>query len=194
MGVFRFGFWSSQRRLFFSGATNIRAQSISVLYNFSPADSSYINSDGVHPRDFVAYNGRIYGLTIHGGVFGNGVIYSVNLDGTDFRVLHTFGNEDAGRPLRPIIVSEGVIYGTTELGMGGGVIFAINTDGTNYRYVHEFAGDDGTRPLCELTLDGDTLYGTAADGGPPGVERSSPSKQMARVSTCCTPSIRWPTR
>jgi uncharacterized repeat protein (TIGR03803 family) len=156
--------------LFFLRAFSASAQSITVLYNFSPGGPSPpVNSDGAHPLDFIPYQGRFYGITYQGGDFGEGVIYSINMDGADFRTLHIFGDgEDVGRLYKPLMISDGVIYGTSELATGGGAIFAINTDGSNYHYVRQLSFDDGTRPLCELTIDGDTLYGTAADNGPNG--------------------------
>ena len=35
-------------------------------------------------------NNTLYGTASHGGTNGNGTVFAVNTDGTDFRLIHTF--------------------------------------------------------------------------------------------------------
>ena len=61
---------------------------------------------------------RLYGTTPSGGATGNGVVFSVNQDGTNFQVLHSFNNTDGAEPLSPPIQSGSAFFGAA--GGGGG--------------------------------------------------------------------------
>jgi uncharacterized repeat protein (TIGR03803 family) len=112
---------------------------------------------------------RVYGTTQGGGTNGGGTAYSMNLDGSDFQVLHTFrgGLNDGLQPLGGVTVIGDTVYGTT--GMGGlaniGTVYALDTDGSDFHLLHAFLGSDGITPAAELTTDGSVLYGTTFNGG-----------------------------
>jgi uncharacterized repeat protein (TIGR03803 family) len=135
----------------------------------------------------------LYGTTQYGGVYtnqydaGDGMVFSVKVDGTAFTVLHSFtafasaapyANTDGGEPYGGLVVSGNTLYGTTALGGGGGsgTVFAINADGTGFTVLHTFTpadltshfihtNTDGAVPETALILAGNTLYGTTAAGG-----------------------------
>ena len=70
--------------------------------------------------------GNLYGTTAFGGVNTGGVIFELDADSNEKRILHTFTLEGGGRPLGPLVVdSEGNLYGT---GLRGGD-FACDPDG-----------------------------------------------------------------
>ena len=113
----------------------------------------------------------LFGTTERGGTVNNGALFSMNLDGSGFQILHSFmgGTNDGATPdAAPILVGS-VLYGTTRSGgsAGDGTVYSINTNGSNYQVVHTFLGgaSDGATPYTELTQVGSLLYGTTTAGG-----------------------------
>jgi uncharacterized repeat protein (TIGR03803 family) len=134
----------------------------------------------------------LYGTTTYGGADGNGIVFALNIDGTNFRVLHSFdrlygqlsppyidGNFDGARP-NCLISSGDKLYGTASTGgsWGIGTVFGLNTDGTDFQVLYSL--DDFIYPISPvgpwttnidggtpngLVLSGNTLYGTATDFG-----------------------------
>ena len=145
-------------------ATPARAAT-TVLHNFIGGIS-----DGATPEGSLTLSGtKLYGMTSSGG-FGNGVIFSMNTDGTGFRLLNIFGQSDTGiQPYGSLTLSDTKLYGMTQEGGGSnrGEIFSTNTDGSGFRILHTFtaATTDGALPYASLTLSGTKLYGMTANGG-----------------------------
>lgn len=112
-----------------------------------------------------------------------GTVFAINPDGTGCRVLHHFsvGSADGEEPVGELLLSNGVLYGTTSWGgaFGRGTVFAMNEDGTGFRVLHAFNGfdpnhaggdaADGARPTAGLVraIDG-YLYGATVYGGARG--------------------------
>jgi uncharacterized repeat protein (TIGR03803 family) len=77
-----------------------------------------------------------------------------------------------------LILSDGVLYGTTKNGGNGGsgTVFRLNTNGTGFATLYSFTtadvvtgtNRDGAHPLSGLILSGGVLYGTASAGGAAG--------------------------
>lgn len=138
------------------------------IYSFSGP-----TSNGSVPNPLLATSAAFYGTTQNGGTNYQGLIYSLNLDGTSFQQLHAFGSAaDGGSPQSRLLLSGNTLYGTTYSGgaHGGGTIFQINTNGTGYTNLYSFGvtTNAGVQPLGELVLAGATLYGTTASGGTNG--------------------------
>jgi uncharacterized repeat protein (TIGR03803 family) len=129
----------------------------------------------------VLSSNTLYGTTYKGGTFDNGTVFSMNTDGTGFRVLHDFpvdtnGSTNTGgaNPACDLILSSHTLYGTTYEGgtYGGsyefGTIFKLNTDGTGFTNLQftEFTNlQFALKQPSSLVLSGDKLYGTAWGGG-----------------------------
>ena len=140
------------------------------------------NVGGAIQTGLILFGNALYGTTLNGGSPGNGTVFSVNADGTDFTVLHSFTaisnntNSDGAEPYCCLILSQNILYGTTDHGgsAGNGTVFAINTDGTGFTILHSFTAvsnstnSDGIRPQAGLILSGNTLFGTAGAGGSAG--------------------------
>jgi uncharacterized repeat protein (TIGR03803 family) len=166
-------------------STNLCAQKLTVLHNFA-----CVASDGKVPIGRLTLSGnKLYGTTSGGDT--NGIIFSINTDGSDYTILHAFGpsdgyyswyyngtnvyyNWDGEAPNGGLQLSGNTLYGVTENGgipNNWGTLFSINTDGTGFNVVHNFAVADGSvdggsdnNPWSDLLWSGDTLYGTTVNG------------------------------
>ena len=139
-------------------------------------------TDGAWPYGSLTLVGsRFYGMTsaggangISGGGAGYGVIFSMNLDGSDYRVLHHFAGapNDGNNPTGSLTLVGSKLYGMTRSGgasNGPGVIFSINLDGSGYQVLLDFSSLSNIGGPCgSLTLSGSKLYGMTRMGGPGG--------------------------
>lgn len=108
--------------------------------------------DGLPPCEGLiqAKNGRIYGATRQGGTANQGVLFSLNPDGSDYRILHRFAGvtaNDGGDPRGGLTEgSDGLLYGATALGgiadggplLPSGTVFRIAPDETGYQILYSF--------------------------------------------------------
>jgi uncharacterized repeat protein (TIGR03803 family) len=166
-------------------AVNTDGTSFTNLYCFTATDQIYYtNSDGAFPiAELTLSSNTLYGTVPDGGRSGDGTVFKVNTDGTDFTNLHSFTatsgpvtNSDGAWPRSRLILSGNTLYGTAPVGgsSGNGTVFKVNTDGTGFATIYSFTArsifppygnSDGSEPHAGLVLSGDTLYGTAAEGG-----------------------------
>ena len=120
-------------------------------------------SDGSRPDALTFSGSKLYGSADTGGSSGDGTVFSMNLNGSGYKTLHTFTGTDGNGPTANLVVGS-TLYGTTSLGgnsTGAGTVFSMNLDGTNFRTLHAFTGgNDQQFPLTGLTLLGSKLYGT----------------------------------
>jgi uncharacterized repeat protein (TIGR03803 family) len=162
-------------------ALNTDGTGFRVLHSFAYSDLLPVNSDGAAPYAGLMLSGStLYGTTSRGGIFGNGTVFSITIDGTGFTILHSFSapsstNSDGSNPDSALILSGNTLYGTTfDYGsLGGGTVFAVNSDGTGVTTLHSFTSalppayinGDGANPVAGLLLSGNILYGTTLSGG-----------------------------
>lgn len=169
----------------FIAATN---GSILVLRNFSRVNSdTETNSGGASPSGTLALaDAQLFGTASAGGAAGNGTVFSMNTDGSEFSVLHDFNpldsqsgtNSDGASPSGGLILSGNKLFGTASAGGagGGGVVFSVDTTGANFVTLHNFppmdsitsTNADGAIPYGGLVLSNSTLYGTTFAGGSGG--------------------------
>ena len=138
-----------------------------VLYNFSGG------TDGGNPLGglTLANDGTLYGTASRFGCChrqNNGVVFS--LTGTNQRVLYTFsGGVDGGTPNGDLVLSNNVLYGTTQTGgpLHHGTVFSLNLADGVETVLHGFTGKaDGGSPQAGLSMNAaGVLYGTANTGG-----------------------------
>ena len=133
------------------------------------------SADGLHPYGPLTVSGStLYGTTSGGGE-GNGTVFKIDADGTDFALLHSFATTffppwSARNPYGGVVLAGSTLYGMALWGgdMDYGAVFKVDTNGTGYSTLHEFTnmgGSDGSRPYGSLTLDGSTLHAMTYGGG-----------------------------
>jgi uncharacterized repeat protein (TIGR03803 family) len=152
-----------------------------VLYSFLGATTS--NMDGKSPCGSLVFDGQgnLYGTTIAGGLFNDGIIFQLtpSSDGSWVeRVLHHGGDGfGAGRNFLGSLVidASGRLYGTSLRGgtYDNGVVFRLTPTATGLwkdRALHAFTGvNDGGTPLAGVVLDAHgNIYGTTYTGGEAG--------------------------
>jgi uncharacterized repeat protein (TIGR03803 family) len=142
--------------------------------------------DGEEPNGLVIAGNQLYGTTQAGGTNGWGSVFSVQTNGSNFTLLHSFTKgqyvpsligdtnaDGAGPEQGAVILSGSTLYGTTTDGgtNGAGTVFSINTDGSGFTVLHTMAAvhsgiwPEGRFP-DSLALSGNTLYGACGSGGP----------------------------
>lgn len=163
---------------FAGGATGVgtvfevdTANTETILHNFTGG------SDGGNPfggltRD---QNGTLYGTAEVGGSLVDGphgccrgVVFS--LTGTDEQAIYAFtGGNDGGTPVGNLVLSNGVLYGTTLTAGPGhnGTAFSVTITSGTEKVLHGFSGRaDGGNPYGGLLMSSTgVLYGTAEKGG-----------------------------
>ena len=158
----------------FMPADRVTAQTFTNLLDFSGG------SDGGNPMCGLVLSGStLYGTANSGGGLGNGVVFSLDTDGTGLAILHTFmDSADGAFPYAGLILSSNTLYGTAENGgaQESGTVFALNTDGTSFRNLHSFTAvsgpfntnSDGAFPEAGLLISGNALFGATVIGGNTG--------------------------
>ncbi|MEO6054336.1 MAG: choice-of-anchor tandem repeat GloVer-containing protein [Chthoniobacterales bacterium] len=146
-----------------------------VLHEFA-GDSTTNGADNAH--GFLTLIGTtVYGTTAQGATTGPGVgpgsIFSMNEDGTNFQIIHTFGGLGDGiAPFGSLVLVDGLLYGTTTEGgaNGNGTLFSFNPTSSDYALLASFdLSTTGGRPednIVAWTTGGvTTLYGLTQNGG-----------------------------
>ena len=109
-------------------------------------------------------------MTTQGGSDDDGIIFSIDTNGSYFKDLLDFSGGVNGKiPVGSLTLSGSVLFGMTGYGGSGyGNIFHIDTTGNNYKDLFSFNGTTGSQPFCSLTLSGNIMYGMASAGGADG--------------------------
>ena len=92
-----------------------------------------------------------YGTTNSGGTSSSGTIFSINTDGSNFTVLHSFtgSTTDGSFPYAALTAIGTTLYGTTNNGgtADEGTVFSISTSGTNFNSCIPSPGRPVTGPI-----------------------------------------------
>ena len=130
-----------------------------------------VSDSGCPSARLIISGNTLYGTSVGVGGKGNGSVFSINTNGTNFTNLHIFGGSDGANLSSELILLANTLYGTAAQGgsLGGGTLFGVNTDGLGFTNLHNFSsGSDGTFPNAGVVSSGNTLYGTAENGGASG--------------------------
>lgn len=139
------------------GADISLATDITILHSFNPN-----SGDGYYPSSSLIYHGStFYGTTNSGGSNGGGVLYSMNADGSGYKVLRNF-SQDGAVPMGNLALDGSTLYGMTSNGGGNqnGVIYSISLNGSDYQVLKNFDLPPAGKSLSGLTIEGSWLYGT----------------------------------
>jgi hypothetical protein len=100
-------------------------------------------------------------------VEGDGTVFRLSTNGTDFGVLKYFTYSEGHLPTASPILLGDTLYGTTAWGSVSnmGTVYRINTDGTGFKILKSFTGPDGGVPRGSLLYSDGALYGTTEQGG-----------------------------
>lgn len=139
-------------------------ESITIQYNFCNA----IYGENPATSLIQASNGKLYGVTRGGGLYGKGVIYEYDIEKEKYSKKYDFNKNMIGFfPENQLLEINGNLYGTT--GMG-----SFRKRGAIYEYKFQ---DNSIKRICYLTKKrgfvikgqllyiGSTIYGTTLYGG-----------------------------
>jgi len=125
-------------------------------------------SGGTRPEAGLAISGTtLYGTTSSGGTgqpWAVGTVFKLNTDGSEYSVLHSFSAGSGSDPSAALVVSDGLLYGTTSgwaTWPSDSTVFRINTDGSGFAILARV----GYLPMSSPALSGEKLYGTTVNGG-----------------------------
>ncbi len=131
-------------------------------------DFTSTSTDGGNPLGDLTLSGsKLYGITQWGGQDDSGVIFSINTDGTGFKLLISFDSTKEVTNFGSLILSGSLLYGMVGYGgkYGHGNIFSIDTNGNLFTYLFNFNDTNGAVPGKSLQICGNKLYGVTAYGG-----------------------------
>jgi uncharacterized repeat protein (TIGR03803 family) len=157
-----------------------------ILHQFNvKTEGGFYNVQGDVPSLMEGADGYLYGATQSYG-HGDGSIYRMAHDGSNFQVLHYFhapasdGTNFGGAfvAATPIFGSDGLLYGTTTNGgnYGTGTLYRLAADGSGFTVLYNFpalsaadTNDNGAYPVGDLAFDSNgALCGIAIVGGTSG--------------------------
>lgn len=164
-----------------------------VIYTFNPANAAKVGSD---PMGTVAVDsaGNVYGTTVTGGTYSEGVIYKLTeaVKGGPFKeqILAEFGTKIGASPNAGVVLdSAGNLYGTAEAGgrYNAGTVYKLTPTGSGTytsSTLATFSGINGAGPVDGLVQDvSGYLYGTTYVGGNKGYGTVFTVNPKANVTT-----------
>jgi len=122
---------------------------------------------GTWPEGSVIVIGdKLYGTVDSGGTSNEGVIFSVNKDGSGYTDLHDFSGTDGKNPSGTLTLVGKTLYGLTTYGGASneGVLFSMDTAGSNFNTLYSFTAPPNPE-YGALAFYKDKLYGTNSNGG-----------------------------
>jgi uncharacterized repeat protein (TIGR03803 family) len=130
----------------------------------------HINSGsaGADPVGSLTLSGNVlFGMTYFGGGFGDGLLFSINTNGSRYKDILDFNGANGEYPYGNVILSGSRLYGMTLNGgaHSNGLIFSIDTNGSEYKDLLDFNSANGKYPHGSLCLSGKQLFGMTISGG-----------------------------
>ncbi len=144
---------------------DINTEQYAKIHDFNIESGAFPNGGLIE-----ASNGKLYGMTLDGGLLGGGVIFEFDFT-TGFNKLYEFeyNGVDGSRPYGNLLqFDEHTLYGLASEGgaNGDGVLFQFNIQTNTFSKVFDFNGSStGAVPLGTLTVLNNKLYGVTSEGG-----------------------------
>jgi uncharacterized repeat protein (TIGR03803 family) len=144
------------------------AQVVTILHTFTGGAT-----DGQSPAGSLTLSAStLVGMTGVGGAGGDGTIFAIGTNGTNFNVTHSFngGLADGENPFGALTLSGTSLFGLTPAGgsaTNDGTFFQIALGGTGFAVNHGFVGgaNDGSQPFGSVVQSGSMFYGMTGQGG-----------------------------
>ncbi len=135
------------------------------LYDFSSSG----NNPDKPVSALVLLSGKLFGMTNSGGVNANGVIFSINTNGSSFQDIFDLVNGLPGVNGLTPSVSGNQLFGLIDDGgpnYSAGSIFSISVSGSRYNEFFDFNGNsNGALPEATPLLLGGKIYGMTNGAG-----------------------------
>lgn len=125
-------------------------------------------TDGQQPiSSMLLLGNRLYGTALGGSTNLSGCIYSIDTNGSGFRVIYSFDSNRWGAAYSTLCYASGKFYGCSQEGAhDSGTVFSIDTSGANYKDIFSFNGPDGrSNGRVQLVVFGYKIYGMTFYGG-----------------------------
>jgi uncharacterized repeat protein (TIGR03803 family) len=145
-----------------------------VLYSFAGGTSDGSEPDG----NLVLSGSTLYGTTSVAGASGYGTVFKLKYSSGTWTesVIYNFagGSGDGSYPYAGLLLSGGVLYGTTyyDGANGKGTVYSMTPSGGSWTeaVLYSFGGTgDGANPHAPVAVSGSgVLYGTTYNGGASG--------------------------
>jgi len=114
-------------------------------------------------------DGKLYGMTTSGGLYGAGVIYSFDVTNNIYTDVLDFDGSNGSNPKGSLVEgTDGTLYGMTSSGgaNSAGVLFSYNPSEAGFNKLFDFSAATGSIPQGTLTVGSDgKLYGMTSAGG-----------------------------
>lgn len=176
-GKYPYGSLISDGTFLYGMTSSGGANSYGTIFKIKPDRTSYAklmdfadNPDGSRPNGSLFLQGTfLFGMTSSGGINGDGTLFKIMTDGSNYLKFPDFSGPLNGFNPRASLFFDGTyLYGTARYGgvYNSGVVYKIKPDGTGYTRLHDFDGTiNGYDPMCTLVSDGTYLYGMTRGGG-----------------------------
>lgn len=148
-----------------------------IVFSFDPATRIYTrihtmdgtDGTGSYSHLVQASNGKLYGVTLDGGVNSRGMIFSVDPATNTFLKHYDFREADGSFLYGGLLqAANGKLYGVAQNGgaYGHGTIYSYDPETNSFLSEYFFAGPEGGHPAGGLMQASDgKLYGTTTTGG-----------------------------
>jgi uncharacterized repeat protein (TIGR03803 family) len=115
---------------------------------------------GRNPSRIIGFGGALYGIAMT-DAWASGILYRLNLDGSDFAVVAS----PTGGTATGLTDYAGRLYGATGGALGPGTAFRVNTNGSGYVTLHEYVEGTPEGLTIVEARGGAQIYGEFPNGG-----------------------------
>lgn len=141
-----------------------------IVMEFTASSGNGVYSGDGFSSELIESNSKIWGVSSNGSgsFFGDpGFIFNMDLDGTNFSIVHEFNEVDGSTPYYSLTEVGEKLYGVTIAGglSNYGVVFSINSDETGFEVVSHLSNEQGSDPKGSLLQIGNSYYGVGYRGG-----------------------------
>jgi len=147
-----------------------------VIFSFDPGNLSYTklfdfnSANGAYPQGSLmqAQDGKLYGMTLNGGTYDDGVIFSYSIKKGIFTKLEDFDGSNGAYPVGDFIQADGILYATTFNGGNNnwGTIISYNPVTAVLTKLKDFDSINGMNPKSSFIKGSDgNFYAMTWAGG-----------------------------